>query len=425
MNNVLTVSQLNRYLAFRFQEDSNLRGKLIQGELSNLSLGQASGHIFFTLKDSQAAVRGVMFREDAVRLGFSPQNGMHVVVSATVKVYQKDGLYQLVCTDMLPAGQGTVEVRQQQLKEKLAAEGLFELARKRKIPEFPHSIGIVTSPEGAALQDMLQILRRRYPLVRVQVFPTVVQGENAPKEIVKALNLAFSSACDVILLGRGGGSEEDLSAFQQETVVRAVAGAPMPVISAVGHETDVTLTDLVADLRAPTPSAAAELAVPDRKNLEETLKKYAEMLYNRMDSYVARLENRRMAEQVRFSALSVDTRLHFYKERFAALEVRAEQRIIGRIQAENVRLSQVEYALEMAVFRHLQNRNTQFERLSGALIALNPKDILSRGYALVYQNGELVKKSTGLIINSQLQIKFGDGSEVSAKVVSHSEAKND
>ncbi len=246
MSAVLTVSQLNRYVAFKLKEDKNLHRKLIRGEISNFTNHAKSGHFYFTLKDCESSVKAVMFRDMASRLPFMPKSGMKVIVSADVRVYERDGVYQLYVTDMQPDGAGALYLALEQLKERLALEGVFDESRKKTLPAMPKKIGIVTSTDAAALQDMLNILARRYPIAEVTVFPAAVQGENAPDSICKAVGYADKRGMDLLICGRGGGSFEDLSAFNTEAVARCIQGCSTPVISAVGHETDFTVADMAA-----------------------------------------------------------------------------------------------------------------------------------------------------------------------------------
>jgi len=265
--NILSVSQLTNYLRQLLESDEILQDIWVQGEISNFSQ-PSSGHLYFTLKDSGAAIRCVMWRNTADRLNFSPRDGMAVEVHGSMSVYEVSGQVQLYLDTMRPAGEGALYQEYLRLKAKLEAEGLFDPERKRPIPQMPKVIGIVTSPTGAALQDMLNTIQRRFPIASVVLAPTAVQGNEAPPGIVNALErINQESNLDVILLGRGGGSIEDLWAFNDERVVRAVAASAVPVISGVGHETDFTLTDFAADFRAPTPTAAAEIATPDRIEL--------------------------------------------------------------------------------------------------------------------------------------------------------------
>ena len=268
---VLSVGQLNDYIKNKLDNDPGLRSIAVRGELSNYKV-YPSGHHYFTIKDGTGALKCVMFKSAAMRLRFRPENGMQVIAMGSVTVYVRDGAYQLYCTGMVMDGVGDLYAAFEQLKAKLAAQGLFDPAHKQPLPRFPGTIGIVTSSAGAAVHDMLRILRKRYPLTQVKLLPVRVQGAEAPAEIAGAIYYANQhQLADLLIVGRGGGSIEDLWAFNDEMVARAVYDSKIPVISAVGHEPDVTISDFVADLRAATPSNAAELAVPDQDALRQTL----------------------------------------------------------------------------------------------------------------------------------------------------------
>lgn len=259
---VLTVTQLNRYAAFQLKEDRHLQHLLIRGEISGFTRNQRSGHCYFILKDAESSVRAVLFRNQASRISIPLANGISVIAAATATLYEREGTFQLCVTDLQMDGVGAQQSALEQRKKQLAALGVFDAARKRPLPDFPKKIGVVTSASGAAIHDIEQVIRRRFPLVQLMLFPAQVQGDSAPESISHAIQRASQSDCDILIVGRGGGSAEDLQAFQTEEVVMAVFHCSIPVISAVGHEIDQTLTDYAADLRAPTPSAAAELAVP-------------------------------------------------------------------------------------------------------------------------------------------------------------------
>ena len=269
--NILTPSQVSQYIKGFMDRDRLLSGLLVRGELSNYKM-YPSGHHYFTLKDGEGALRCVMFRSDAQSLRFRPENGMQVTAAGRVTVFPRDGQYQLYCVRLTPEGVGDLYLAFEQLKEKLAREGLFDLSRKRALPRFPESIALITSPAGAAVRDMIRILGARWPMARIKVLPVRVQGEGAAQEIAAAIQWAnWQQAADLIITGRGGGSMEDLWAFNEECVARAIFQSEIPVISAVGHEPDVCISDFVADLRAATPSNAAELAVPDQGEISAAL----------------------------------------------------------------------------------------------------------------------------------------------------------
>lgn len=389
---ILTVSQLNRYVAFRLQEDERLRGILLRGEIANFTSNFRSGHCYFSLRDEEASVRAVMFRSHADRLPFDPENGMHVIVQGTVTLYERDGAYQVNVTDMQPDGVGAQALALQQRREKLSKLGYFAPERKRPVPPFPKKIGIVTSRSGAALQDMLQILQRRYPIGCVCIYPAVVQGEQAPQSVADALRTAGNDGCDLILMGRGGGSNEDLSAFQSEEVATAVFLSPVPVISAVGHETDHCIADEVADLRAPTPSAAAELAVPDLTEMSAALRALRERLDRAMSRILESSENALNAVQNRLQKQSPVHSIQMKTEQIAARSAR----------------------LDHAVQQLLSQKEQSLMLLLNRIEAVSPIAVLQRGYALVYQNDTLVLDAAQLKSGDTLQIHFAKGSAFAA-----------
>ena len=278
----LSVFQLNEYLRMRMDSDELLSGVLVRGEISNFSAPR-SGHLYFTLKDPEGQIRAVMFRTQAARLPFLPEDGMKVIVSGRVSVYSAGGQYQIYVNEIQPDGAGILALRFEQLRRRLEAEGLFDPARKKPIPKFPARIGVITSPTGAAIRDIRKILSRRFPSAQIVLFPALVQGEEAAGQLASGV-LFFQNTglADVIIIGRGGGSAEDLWAFNDELLARVIADCTIPVISAVGHEVDFTICDFVADLRAPTPSAAAEQAVPDARELERTFLTYAAAIEGRL-----------------------------------------------------------------------------------------------------------------------------------------------
>ncbi|MGN0666337.1 MAG: exodeoxyribonuclease VII large subunit [Huintestinicola sp.] len=394
MSSVLTVSQLNRYMAFKLKEDANLRGKLIKGEISNFTNHSRTGHFYFSLKDAESSVKAVMFNNFASRLPFMPKNGMSVIVMASVQVFERDGVYQLYVTDMQPDGLGAMYAAFEQLKQKLSDRGMFDIQYKKPIPRFPSRIGIVTSTNGAGLQDILNILSRRYPVCEAVLFSCLVQGEYAPDSICEALEYADTCGCDVIICGRGGGSLEDLWAFNSEKVACTVFNMVTPVISAVGHETDTTIIDYVSDLRAPTPSAAAELAVPDisvlrsaaegyKSSLNEAFRGYIESKYKIIDSLELRLKAHSPEERIRLSSDKLDM---------------------------------LSDSLNRAFKIYIDKKCDVLSAYAERLDALSPLKVMARGYSLVYKGNGLVKSSDELEKGDRITLRFSD-SAAEAEIV--------
>lgn len=393
MSSIITVSQLNRYIAAKFKEDDILRARLVRGEISNFVNHYKSGHFYFTLKDSTGSIKAVMFRDNASRLKFEPQNGMSVIVMASVSVFERDGVYQLYVTDMQPEGIGALHISFEQLKEKLDAEGLFAAERKLPLPAMPQKIGIVTAATGAALQDILNVLSRRCPIATACVFPSLVQGADAPKSIVKSIKNAEKSGCDLLIVGRGGGSFEELNAFNDETLARCIADCSVPIISAVGHETDFTIADFAADYRAPTPSAAAEISVPDKNTLLKNLQRYEEMLYNNTAGEIQNRLDELTKLEIRLSAQSIPA-----KTENAYSELAAVTKRLTEVMCKNI--SVYESALE---------------KNDALLSSLSYENVLKRGYSIVFKDGKAVT-DTGMVQNGdEIEIKVSDG-EISAVV---------
>ncbi len=388
--NVLKVSQLTTYLRQLLESDPILQEVWVEGEISNFSQ-PASGHLYFTLKDGEAAIRCVMWRNAAQRMSFAPREGLAVQAHGSMGIYEVSGQVQLYVDALTPAGEGALYQEFLRLKAKLEAEGLFEEDRKRTPPWLPKVIGIVTSPTGAALQDMLNTLRRRYPVAEVVLAPTPVQGIDAPPGIVAALKrLNAEIRPDVILVGRGGGSIEDLWAFNDEAVVRAVAASEVPVISGVGHETDFTLTDFAADRRAPTPTAAAELATPDR----------AELL-----GVIAELSAR---HTVLVREILADLRWEVAQQKNTLKQLSPAHRVDNYRQ----RLDEVQFRLEKSIQSRLDRAQLTLAHLTQSLHSLSPIAVLNRGYAIVTQEdtGRIVKQANQLEIDEAIRIRVSEGS---------------
>ncbi len=393
MSSLLTVSQLNRYIAFRIKEDKQLKGILISGEISNFTNHTKSGHLYFTLKDSTSSVKAVMFASAASQLRFVPASGMRVIISANVQVYERDGVYQLYVNDMQPDGIGALYIAFEQLKERLSAEGLFDESLKKPLPEFPTKIGIVTSIEAAALQDMLNIISRRYPIAEVVVYPCLVQGANAPESICSALKRADSGENDIIIVGRGGGSLEDLMAFNSESVARAIFNCETPVISAVGHETDTTIADYAADLRAPTPSAAAELAVPELSSLINFLNASQKVL------------EKKLIDKTVFLRLQLENR----EKSLIAAEPQ------NRIENSKKLLDERKHRLQELLKIQTELKSAELKAKISALDNLSPTKIMMRGYSLVYKDEKLIHSVSELKTGDNISVKLHDG-EIEAAV---------
>ena len=385
---VLSVGQLNDYIKARLDGDPHLRSIAIRGELSNYKM-YPSGHHYFTLKDETGAVKCVMFKSSAARLRFRPENGMKVIAMGSVTVYVRDGVYQLYCTGLVLDGIGDLYAAFEQLKAKLGAQGLFDPAHKKPLPKFPGTIGIVTSSAGAAVHDMLRILKKRYPLTRVKLLPVRVQGAEAPAEIAGAIYYANQhKLADLLIVGRGGGSMEDLWCFNEEMVARAIFDSKIPVISAVGHEPDVTISDYVADVRASTPSNAAELAVPDWREMAETLDNLQIRSSQAMQKKLLRLQERLAALQ-RKPVLTDPT---------------------AHIENRRRNLSHLQDRLCAAGERSMAHRRQDFVRLAASLDAMSPLRVLSRGYSIAANaRGESIRSVQELSPGQRMRVNFSDG----------------
>ncbi len=394
---ILSVSQINRYLAFKFKEDKKLCGVMIRGEISNFT-AHRSGHLYFTLKDKESAVKAVMFKSSASKLKFMPESGMNVVVMGTVSVFERDGIYQIYVTDIIPDGAGEVHIATEQLKKKLSAAGVFDEAAKRPIPQLPKKIGVVTSRTGAALQDIINILSRRYPLGELEIVPALVQGENAPESIRDALIKAGKLDCDVIILARGGGSLEDLSPFNTEMVAYAIFNSSVPVISAVGHETDFTIADMAADMRVPTPSAAAEMVSLSKEQLEGNLRYYDEKLRSCINAVFE----------------SCTSRLERLTDRLAGFSPKQ------KIETDLQKYDNLTKALKSAYEKIISEKNGRYISVISKMEALSPVKVLERGYSLVYRSGDVITKSADLNDGDYIEIKMSDG-VVRAQILSDRE----
>ena len=385
---VLSISQLNEYIRGKLDADALLSGVAVRGEISNYKV-YPSGHHYFTLKDEASALKCVMFKGNALRLRFRPDNGVKVIAMGKISVYPRDGVYQLYCTAMAMDGVGDLYAAFEQLKAKLAAQGLFDPAHKKPIPKYPKVIGIVTSSAGAAIHDMLRILRKRYPLCQVRLLPVRVQGAEAPGEIAAAIRYAnHYQLADLLIVGRGGGSIEDLWAFNDERVAYAIYQSEIPVISAVGHEPDVTISDFVADLRAATPSNAAELAVPDQDALRQNL--------DSMSDAMASILNR----QVKFARQHLNV-----LSRSAALRSPT-----GYLDQKRKQLELLNNRLSSAQNRSVEQKKQRFIRLTSKLDAMSPLKVLTRGYSIAMTGDEQVLTSVKQVSpGDEVKLSLQDG----------------
>lgn len=384
---VYSVNELNTYVKQILDNDDNLKYIFVTGEISNYK-AHYSGHLYMTLKDEKATVKAVMFAGNASKLRFRPENGMKVLAFGTVSLFPRDGSYQLYISDMQPDGIGALNIAYEQLKKKLEAEGLFSPRYKKPIPEFPERVGVITSATGAAVQDIFNVLSRRYPLAEVVLRPAKVQGDGAAEDIAQAIKTFNElNAADVLIVGRGGGSIEDLWAFNEEVVARAVFESHIPVISAVGHETDYTICDFVADLRAPTPSAAAEIAVPDKLELKSELISYKQHLLTIVKT---RITNER-------------TKIKGIEQKDVMCNPLAK---ITENRRELVYMSERLGNLTAGV---LDENKRKFAALAGKLDALSPLGVISRGYALVESDGRIVTSKDDVSTGDSISLKVSDG----------------
>ena len=416
-NIVLNVSQLNRYIKSLFEQNIQLKDLFIKGEISNFKGQYSSGHLYFTLKDKDSAIKAVMFRNYASKIHFVPENGMTVLVRGEVNVYERDGVYQIYCYEMQPDGVGDLSLAFEQLKKKLSKEGLFDQTHKKQIPRFPQVIGIITAKTGAALQDLLNILGRRYPLATVLIRSVLVQGEKSAADLCAAVRqMDKLGLCDLLIIGRGGGSLEDLWSFNDEALAREIFSCHTPIISAVGHEIDFTICDFVADLRAPTPSAAAELAVPDQKDLQFQLFSYEQQMVQKLENKIRLLEaqfgqKRRMVDSLTRYFVSLQTKLEGYQNhralRFPYFKVEQAQTWTKKRSDRLNALIQV----------RLKREEDRLKNAAGMLHSFSPFQVMARGFSVITLQGRVVNRIEHLNQGDQVSLHMLNG-VVSAQVLS-------
>lgn len=397
--NVLTVSQLNDYVKMMLDNSPILSSVYISGEISNLKLHSASGHLYFTLKDQLSSIKAVMFRSSVEKMRFVPENGMQVIVNGRVSAYVRDGVYQIYASSITPEGIGDIALSFEQLKEKLKAEGLFDEKYKKPIPNFPKRIGIITSPTGAAIKDIINVTSRRYSVCELILYPALVQGSTAEQTLVNGINyFSQNGDVDVIIIGRGGGSGEDLQAFNSEKLARAVFACTIPVISAVGHEQDYSICDFVADLRAPTPSAAAELAVPDKEELKAVLSAKKASITKAINDKIS--SEREYTERLRSSAV--------FSAEFPLIAEKREE------------LKKYKNELSSSFDALIQKKRTTLSSCTVRLDGQSPLAILSRGYASISKDGVTVKSVRQIDVEDEIKLVFSDGN-AKARIIDRKE----
>ena len=385
--NAVTVTQLNKYLKDRFDEDENLNAILVKGEISNFK-NHYTGHLYFTLKDETSLIKCIMFKSYAEKLQFKPKDGMKVMVFGTVSVFERDGVYQIYSKSMIEDGMGDLYEKFEQLKAKLEAEGLFDEKHKKQIPIYPKIIGVLTSQTGAVIRDIINVSSRRNPNVNIRLLPVPVQGPGAAEQIAEKIKIMNEkNLADVLIIGRGGGSLEDLWPFNEEIVARAIYNSEIPVISAVGHETDFTIADFVADLRAPTPSAAAELAVPDIFELKKEILNY-------QNRYRIALKKKLEVMRLRFEKI---------------MQSRALTDPKRKIIDNSILLDNLVKRLEKTIKEIQINKTNKYNELIARLDTLSPLKTLTRGYSLTEKDGKVVKSVNQINKGDIISIKFSDG----------------
>lgn len=407
---ILTVTQLNRYISFKIKDDKLLKGLIVTGEISGFTNHSRTGHFYFILKDAETQIKAVMFSSFASRLAFMPRNGMKVIVMGSVQVFERDGVYQIYVTDIQPDGVGAAYLAAEELKRKLSAEGLFDEAHKKPIPAVPSVIGVVTAKDGAALQDIINVISRRFPCVTLKVYGCLVQGSAAVRSVCEALRAADEGGCDVIICGRGGGSPEDLMAYNSESVARTVYAMDTPVISAVGHETDTTIIDLVSDLRAPTPSAAAELAVPELTTLRKALERLTDGLDSAAAVYLTnkRAKIRTLSEKL--AGVYPSAKLAALSVRFTSDRKALDSAMKAYLERKAAVLSDKTKLITSAADNRIRTDRQRLMTQAAALDSLSPLKTLSRGYSIVYSGKTAVKNSYEIKAGDRVRIVFSEGS---------------
>ena len=405
----LTVTALTRYLKYKIESDNNLKKVYLKGEISNFK-AHSTGHFYFSIKDENSIIRAIMFRGNASKLGFMPTEGMKVLVTGSISVYPATGNYQIYVEDLIEDGVGNLYVAFEKLKEKLSKEGLFDTKYKKKIPKIPENIGIVTAPTGAAIKDIISTIRRRFPLANTYLFPCLVQGETAPKDITEKLKQADSYNLDVIIIGRGGGSFEDLNCFNDEELARTIFKCKTPIISAVGHEIDYTISDFISDLRAPTPTGAAEMAVPNMLDVKTNINQFKIRLG---EAIIKKIKYQRLNLEALTNSYVIKNPMLMYQNKVQTLDLiidKLNKAMINKIDKTNIKFNEIKnnYILknpEIIYQKHIDKLSNILDKLE----LLNPMTLLKKGYTLTYKNDKIINSIKQVKKDDKLDIRLSDG----------------
>jgi len=411
----ITVSQLNRYLKFKFDQDPNLGQVFLKGEISNFK-SHTRGHFYFTIKDEGSRINAVMFASQASKLNFMPEDGMKIMVIGRISVYEATGGYQIYVDSMMPDGVGNLYIEYEKLKKKLASEGLFDPTKKKPIPKFPETIGIITAPTGAAIRDILSTIKRRWPATKTILFPSLVQGASAAFDIVKNIKKAEEFDLDVLIVGRGGGSIEDMWCFNDEEVARAIYECPIPIISAVGHEIDFTIADFVADLRAPTPTGAAEMAVANQSDFYNYLNQVNLRLNKAMNTYIN--QNREKLDRLKnHYILKNPISIYEIKEqKFDTVFEKLQLVMISILKNERINYQKYIEKINYLIDKKLEKEKNSYINVLNKLEVLNPLNTIKRGYSITKINDKVITSVRKINKDDNLVVELTDGC-ISTKVL--------
>lgn len=405
----LTVTALTRYLKYKLEADPNLKRIYLKGEISNFK-AHSTGHFYFSIKDENSIIKAIMFSSNARKLNFVPTEGMKVLITGSISVYPASGNYQIYVEDLIEDGVGNLYVAFEKLKEKLSKEGLFDQQYKKQIPKIPSKIGIVTASTGAAIRDIISTIRRRFPLCETYLFPCLVQGENASSDIIEKVKMADNYGCDVLIVGRGGGSFEDMNCFNDETLARTIFACKTPIISAVGHEVDYTIIDFVADLRAPTPTGAAEMAVP---NIYDVLNNLNQFKIRSNEAILKKVKYQKLKMEAIKSSYVVKNPMLMYYSKQQGLDMAIEKLnkiILQKIETAKLRLNQFKnnYIIKNPELLYQKNRDN-LNNLIEKLELVNPLNLIKKGYSLVYKDDKIISKIEDIKKNDNLKLRVSDG----------------